>query len=502
VTSFFFAPEGQRRLALIRILLGAVLFYDAVLHWRYAIELYSRSGPPMPLFVRPVAENTETPLPADEDRAPKLPRVEPLFPALVPSPPLAVMAHSLLVFALVAVVLGWRTRMSLIATIVLILWLGPLDLPGTFAKHTVVALHLLALLAFSGCGTVWSIDSLSMARDADRCPLSSAAPRRLMQILICCIYLGAAITKIKTPSFTNGDLLAFSLLDDHWGCGRAALWLSTMPHATLLLSLATILYEIMFPVLIWVPRLRLYMLGLATAVHTAMAGLLNLETFSPMMLVGLLSFVHERDLAAVGRFVRWCSALPGIPNVSKAIAPAASEHRSAESRAARPSLSRTTSYLCAAAVFISAGCALQYYGDWYGVFGRHQLANLDEVPAGDVADMLAQRSPPYEDYFHRINVGTRVGGNQVFGDAGPFKVGQRAYVLAQLIQPHPVMELEGLLIMPDGREAARFSRRVDPAFDYAINGFELTDELPPGTYRILIQAEGFVVADRQFQLMP
>jgi hypothetical protein len=116
--------------------------------------------------------------------------------------------------------------------------------------------------------------------------------------------------------------------------------------------------------------------------------------------------------------------------------------------------------------------------------------------------MLSQRSPPYEDYFHRVEVGARVGGNQVFGSSGQFEIGQRAFVLAQLIQPHPVMELEGLLIMPDGREAARFSRRIDPTFDYAINGFELTEELPPGLYRILIQAEGFVVADRRFELLP
>jgi hypothetical protein len=501
VNAFFFAPEGQRRMAVIRIFLGAVLLFDALVHWRYAIELYSQSGPPMPLFVRAVADSNDAAPLRDDGGLPIVPRVEPWPPVPVPSPQLAVMAHSLLVFALASVVAGWRTRTSLVGTILLTLRLAPLDLAGTFAKHTVVALHVLVLLAFSGCGDVWSIDAFSRRHDADRCRLSSAAPRRLMQFLICCVYLGAAITKIKSPAFTNGDLLTFSLLDDHWGCGRTGFWLASMPHVTLMLSLATILYEIMFPVLIWVPRLRLFTLGVAAAVHTAMAGLLNLETFSPIMLAALLSFAREGDLAAVARPFGAFSVLPGMRRISGISRRASVGRASGETGAARGAFIKGGWHLCAAAAFTSAGYAVQDYCDWYGLFGRRHLAALREISAGDVADMLAQRSLPYEDYFHRIDVGSRIGGNQVFGPSHRFRIGQRALILAQLIQPHPVMELEGLLIMPDGREAARFSRRVESAFDYAINGFELTDELVPGNYRIVIQAEGFVVADRRIELV-
>ena len=354
MNAFFFAQDGPRRLALIRILLGSVLLYDAVIHWRYAIELYSRSGPPMPIFVRTLAKAPDAPVAPDESRVSDRPYVAPLLPATVPSPPLAVLAHSLLVFALLSVAFGWRTRTSLIGAIILLLWLGPLDLPGTFAKHTVIALHLLSLLAFSGCGEVWSIDACAVAREASYCRLSSAAPRRLMQMLICCVYLGAAITKIKTPSFTNGDLLTFSLLDDHWGGGWPALWLSTMPHATLLLSLATILYEFLFPVLVWVPRLRIFVLGLAVAVHTSMAGLLNLDTFSPIMIAGLLSFAREGDLTAVGGRIHAFSVWSGIRGISAGLSSAADE-RSADARGAKRWRFGMTWYLCGAAAFMSAG---------------------------------------------------------------------------------------------------------------------------------------------------
>jgi hypothetical protein len=41
VKSFFFAPESPRLLALVRIALGLVLLGNSLLHWLYAIELYS-----------------------------------------------------------------------------------------------------------------------------------------------------------------------------------------------------------------------------------------------------------------------------------------------------------------------------------------------------------------------------------------------------------------------------------------------------------------------------
>ncbi|GIT28627.1 MAG: hypothetical protein Ct9H300mP1_06730 [Planctomycetaceae bacterium] len=41
-----------------------------------------------------------------------------------------------------------------------------------------------------------------------------AWPRRLMQLLIGLIYLGAAITKIHTPTFFSGDQLRFWLMTD------------------------------------------------------------------------------------------------------------------------------------------------------------------------------------------------------------------------------------------------------------------------------------------------
>jgi hypothetical protein len=491
--AFFFAPESPRITALIRIVLGATLLYDALAHWRYAVELYSTAGPPMPIFIRRLADDDEERLDSVEREKTSPPRVEQTLPVPVPTPTAAVLAHTLLVFSLLSMTLGWHTRASLAASIVLSLWLAPLDLAGTFAKHSVIALHLQVLLLFSCSGAVWSLDAL-FARARDHCRLASVCPRRLIQILICCIYVGAAMTKIKTPAFVNGDLVMFSLIDDHWGGSRLGIWLSTIPHLSLLLSLGIVSYELLFPFLIWVERCRLPLLGLAFVVHAAMGLLLNLGTFSFIFFAALLSFLQERDLQRLAAIASRRRHQSLVAQASRL--PPAAETATPESR---QFLGAAQHVVCAVA-FAAAGFGLQWYSDWYSVFGRRLPPELAEIAASDVDEMRAERPLAYEDFIHHIAMGSRTSGNQMFGSARAFHIGERALVLVRLVRPHPRFEWEGLLIAPDGREAARFTRQVEPDAIYILNGFELTRDLPPGSYRLILQAEGFVVSERKFEL--
>jgi hypothetical protein len=502
VTAFFLAPESPRLPALVRIALGVVLLVDAGLHWRYAVELYSTFGPPIPTFVRESEAPMDQAAAGDEARMRHVPRVKPILLAPIPSPAVAVVAHTLLVFALASVMLGWHTRKSVAAAFLLALWLAPLDVTATFGKHFVLALHVLLLLGFSRCGRAWSVDACLSPGRGELCRLSCAAPRRLIQILVCFVYAGAAITKIKSASFVNGDLLMFSLLDDRWGGGRFGMWLTTLRHVPLFLSHATLLFEIVFPILVWLPRWRLPLLGAAFAVHAAMGWLLSLGIFSPVMFAALLAFLEERDLARIGGFVSslspWERGRVKAGGNAAVVTPPLSQ-RATEQRHA---LRNAACHLLAAAAFVAAGYAVQISIDWYGAFGGRSLPGLEEVADGDVAEMLAERPPAWEDYFHRVELGSRFGGNQVFGSADRFQIGQRAFVLAQMPMPHPAVELEGLLIGPDGQKCARFTHRFDSGFSYTINGFELTAKLPPGPYRVLLRVEDFVVAERRFMLEP
>ena len=64
MTGMLFAPEGPRRVALMRIGLGLLLLWHAGSRWRYAVELYSTFGPAMPIFWRGEPSPPFDPLPA------------------------------------------------------------------------------------------------------------------------------------------------------------------------------------------------------------------------------------------------------------------------------------------------------------------------------------------------------------------------------------------------------------------------------------------------------
>lgn len=529
IRQFFFAEESPRRLALVRICLGLVLFCDAAAHWPYAVELYSTYGPALPVFIR------HEPLPiGDGAPATTIPQfsgpdssamvtlgqaVEPrqvvktparqivtTFHPPIPGPTLAVLLATLQLFVLAAMTVGWHTRTSLWLTFTLTLYLGLLDGSTTFAKYSVLALHFLLLLALSPCHRVWSLDSLQFPSTAAGLG-GPAWTRRLMQLQVCHIYLGSALTKLQNPTFISGDLLQFSLLDHDWGGRWLGMWLATVPHAVVLASLFVLLVELLFPFLVWVHVLRIPMLFAAAMLHLGVWLTLNVGIFSPVMFSCLIVFLSDKDLdrlsplttqltSGLGHDLRLLFrprkvSLPDSTGTAAGGAPAQS----------RSSWMQTVSYALTAITAVGLGWGWQVLEDPYGAFGRREMPGLKRVSREDVDQMLTQRLPPYSHYLHHVRLGSRVSGHQAFGSTYQFRHGQRVYVVVQFNQ-HPRLKLEGLLIDPNGNEIARYRHTVEPNFSYAIDGFELTAPLTPGSYTIILQADGFQVGLRNFELLP
>ncbi len=526
---FFFAEESPRRLALVRICLGIVLFYDAAAHWPYAVELYSTYGPPLPVFIRhePLPAGNGSPMttipkfsgpdssamvtlgqavePRQEAKPPARQTVTTFHPP-IPGPTLAVLLATLQLFVLAAVTVGWHTRTSLWLTFTLTLYLGLLDGSTTFAKYSVLALHFLLLLTLSPCHRIWSLDSLRFPSTAEGMA-GAAWTRRLMQLQVCHIYLGSALTKLQNPTFVSGDLLQFSLLDHDWGGRWLGMWLATQPHVVVLASLLVLLIELLFPFLVWVPALRIPMLFAAAMLHLGVWLTLNVGIFSPLMYSCLIVFLTDKDLDWLAPFARRMTRglasdlrLVFRPRTTSLSDITAAGPGGALTRS-HSSWKRIISYVLTAAAVIGLGMAWQVLEDPYGAFGRREMPGLKLLSRADVDQMLTQRLPPYGHYLHHVRLGSRVSGHQAFGNTYQFRHGQRVYVVVQFNQ-HPKLKLEGLLIDPNGNEVARYTHTVEPNFGYAIDGFELTTPLTPGSYTIILQADGFQVGLRNFELLP
>ena len=468
--AFWFQPESPRSLALVRIGVGLVFLYDAAVRWPFAIELYSASGPAMPMLPTTVFEPTAL------------------------SAGVTVVLHSLLLFALAAVLVGWKTRTSLLIAFVLSAWFGLLDSPGTFKKYTVIGIHLMLLLSFSECGAVWSIDGRKRRRVNVPVPSSPVWPRRLIQLLLCSLYLGAALTKIRQRDFAVGDLLMFSLLDDMWGGGWPGMWLATQPRLLVLASLLTIFFEAAFPLLIWVGRLRVPLLLLAAGFHLMLACTMFLGIFSPVMLVLLLAFVDERDLDWLHQWFRRNRADDSRED------PVAEQTTSgAVSWIGKPAGNWCLFFLLASSAAL-AGFLIQYSADWYGEFRPTRPASFATVDTETMDEILIEQLPRYEDYFHRVELCGRVSNFHAFGEREQFETDMTVHVLARLVPSHPPLGIEYLLIGPDGGEIERRTQQVAASTSHAVQAFPLDADMPAGRYRIILQADGVEVVRFAFEL--
>ena len=449
---FLFAPESPRPWALMRIVLASALVFEALGRWPFAVELYSTAGFPFPAFP---SANFQ-PAPAD--------------------PFLTVILYSSLVVLLLLLLVGWHSRLCAVLAFGLSGWFALLDAAGTLTKYSAISLHLLLLMSLARPGAVWSVDTWIRRRRGKAVPLASAWPRWLARLLVASIYLGAAVTKIRLPDFATGDLLEFSLLDDAFGGRWLGHWLSTRPKLLILASFATIAFELLFPVLVWVPRLRRPMLVCATAFHLSLTAMMHLEIFTPIMLAALCAFLKEEDLQAVQ------SWLPG-------------RSRSRDRQEVR-SPSRKLAPLLEFVLFglITAGLvaglsAYQYRQDVYGVFHRTIEVEFPPVDPEQAYAMIDAYEPEARDYFHRIEIGSRLGYRHVYGEHSRFRPGQAVYVMARLLQPHPSWDLEWELIPPRRTEdeqpaAASYLRRLDASHSYASIGFQLKEDFPEGRYLI------------------
>lgn len=465
-------------LAAVRICGGLVLLYEAARHWLYSVELYSTAGPALPLFPGSIAG---------------LP---------VPGAWGAAVLSSLLLAALFTLTIGWQTRLSGALACFLSLWLWPLDAVATFAKYSVLGIHLLGILACSGAGHVWSVDS--MLSSSNR--LAAPWPRRLLQLLVCAVYLGAALTKLKLPGFASGDLLTYSLLDEHWGAGSTGLaWgqrLVLHPQVVLVISQFVLLIELLFPFLVWVGSCRRSMLAAAFLLHAGMGALMHLGVFSGVMATLLLSFLEESD------FALWDTLRTRIFQLRRAHSaePSASELAAVKTTGpqtggfiSRRVMVSLVGVLAVWGVLAAAGAGILWRYDGSEVFGNRPVTPLREIPAADAELRLVEQLPAYEDYFHRIEIGSRFGGNQTFGLRDGFPLGGKLYVSIYTVPGHPTLSVEGMLLAPDGRQI-RTTQSLDASSNRLVLVYEIPTEYVEGDYRLIVQAEGVDVWQRRFRV--
>lgn len=202
-------------------------------------------------------------------------------------------AHGMLLVSALFLAAGLWTRWSAILTYVLHVMFFNRNMTIAFGVDMISSFFLL-YLCLADSGARLSIDAILRKRKQGQSTLGHMA-LRLMQLQLCVIYGYSGLEKLKGVRWWNG-----SAMWDVLCIGNLQRWdMSFLAHAPLVLSSVVYLvlfWEIYFPVLIWIPKMRLPMLAFGFVMHIGIFLFLNLPSFGFMMISIYILFLKREDL--------------------------------------------------------------------------------------------------------------------------------------------------------------------------------------------------------------
>ena len=487
LSDFFFAEEVPYGLAVVRMLLPLVLLLVMVPRWFHARELFSLDGAAAPL-----ADNYG------------------YFDFLpVPGGTLAVALATLLVVTLLTSSLGWCTRLSLCVSLVLYTYLNLLDCLSTLTKYSAIAAHGLLILSLSNCGSVWSIDSFLKRRALVRSGLANEEssllpqrfpvwPRRLMQLMIGIVYLGAAFTKMHTPAFFSSDQMLHWLLTNVNNSNPVGEYLSFYPATLVVSAYITILWEVLFVFLAWRGWNRLLMLGLGIVFHVSTTFLLGLYIFPLVCFATYASFLYEEDVVRLGTFlgrleqrgIRLLGCARSIVDTISLTIPETSP--------------RQASLVFGAVLLLVTfgGVGIEYQLDPLGSRRAEGAWQLKELDASVAVPMIQQSGRIREtDKYLSFGIGSDMRGDVLMDRKEVFRHGEPIVAQCTLNPPHEDMWIECNLHDADGRIIDRVGQVADRSMLRVSYAFVLPESLLPGQYFLVIRSGGQEITRRPITLV-
>lgn len=474
IEAFFFVEERPVGLALVRILLPLVMLIPT-LHRVFRVrELYSLAGAPTPLW-----NNYGQP-----DFLP------------IPSAPVAAGLFALLILSLLSASVGWRTRTSLVISALLLSYFGLVDLISTMTKYVVIAAHILILLSLSDSGRLWSVDRwFAKSRGLDWKETGPAWPRRLVQILIGVVYLGAAATKLHTPAFFSGDQLRFWLLSNVNMANPLGESLSQYPGLILTMAYVTIVWEILFLFTSWKGTARTLMLGLGLFFHLMTSFTLGLIVFPMVYFVVYFAWYEQPDhLMWIARWRSWFGQdfREQLPH-SDSLVPIQAGWR-------LPSLATWTA--CAGCA-IALGVWVDHTSDPFGdqrPEGRYALTPISEERLAEL--FRNDQQVHVSDKVFALDIGSVMFNDNLVDSKTRFRHGEKAMVQCTLLPPHEDLYLEVHLRNAEEQIVRRLWQVASRENLRGHFWFDMEESLEPGLYSVVIKINGADAGRRTLELLP
>jgi hypothetical protein len=209
--------------------------------------------------------------------------VGPLAEWLIP------LLHGLYLIALLMLIFGLLPRLVSVAAFVLHVSFIHANIGAVYGVDLIFTFYLFFFCLAS--------DQVQPGESRLRAWLSSLA-FRFAQIQLCIIYAFSGWEKLKGAPWWNGDAL-WSVIANPQLARFDFTWLAHFPLVLVLAAYLTLIWEMYFPVLVWLPRLRLPVLFLGVLFHLSILGMMKLAFFGLLMISTYVLFLTDREVAFV-----------------------------------------------------------------------------------------------------------------------------------------------------------------------------------------------------------
>lgn len=217
----------------------------------------------------------------------------------------------LYLLAAISLTVGFWSRTSAVLVYLGIAALHARAAPIHHSGDTVMIV-MAAYLILSPCGAACSVDRLIRifhGREDDTPPLVVAWAQRLMQIQITVLYFCAAMSKATGSAWQDGTAVYFPMHLPESVRFPVASWTISNIYAVNALTWGTVGIEMALGTVVWVPRLRLYVLAGGVALHLGIEYAMNIPLFSALMITSYLTFLNAADIR---NFLAWAKRPLGL----------------------------------------------------------------------------------------------------------------------------------------------------------------------------------------------
>jgi hypothetical protein len=279
--TFWFRPEPIEVLGLVRIAFGALIIGWAISFFPDLPDLFGPEG---------VAPD-----------APTDPYMWTVF-GIFPDDRALLVGWLVLLFAAVAMTVGWHTRIASIAVVVLVLSFQHRD-PSAFNSGEVLIRIEALYLALSPSGAALSLDQRRRTGTFWSAQVRAPWAIRLLQLQLSVVYLSSVRWKLAGATWSDGTAVSYALrLKD--------MLILPVPQRVIdsafLMNVATwgaLVVELALGTLVWNRRLRPWVLGAGVLMHTSIMVTMGVGFFTPAIFVLYCAFVSPEAIrrAIAGR---------------------------------------------------------------------------------------------------------------------------------------------------------------------------------------------------------